>query len=237
MNDQIDWELVDVLKRIENGQTHFQPTASTREATNEFQPLACAVIEAERLGLLSKVFPHKESVQGTLAYDSITVAGGLTHSGRRYLKKAVGQSTPADHLLNSSFTHLPDQHLHLQWDKALARRRVDPSGAVTASRSFLESTQKWILAQRGKAVSDTRRLFSATLQEVGLASQATPMSEVLRDIDKLLISIGKVRHAHGDAHGVGDSSANLSTAEATLCVNLAGALGLFLLECHEDQKD
>lgn len=233
MSSELDWELVDVLKRIRGGQTHFEPTASTEEATKEFQSLACAVVEAERIGFIAKVVPHKESHQGALMYTNVTVVGGITHSGRHYLKRAVGELTPTDHLLNNSFTQLFDQHLRLQWDKALTRRRADPSGAVTAARSLLESTQKWILARSGKTAPATRKLFSTTLQEIGLASEATPMSEVLQDIEKLLTSIGKVRHAHGDAHGVGDSSANLSIAEATLCVNLAGALSLFLLECHE----
>lgn len=56
--------------------------------------MACALIEAERIGLMGKVYPHKESLQGMLVKDNVTVAGGLTHSGRRYLKAALGQSPP-----------------------------------------------------------------------------------------------------------------------------------------------
>ncbi|WP_160309946.1 abortive infection family protein [Pseudomonas putida] len=59
------------------------------------------------------------------------------------------------------------------------------------------------------------------------------MSGLLKDIDKLMLSIVQVRNEHGDAHGPSDGSSDLTSAEAAVCVNVAGALGLFLLECHQ----
>ncbi len=233
MDREMDWKLVEVLRRIEGGNTAFDPVDSSKQAFQDFQPLACALVEAQRQGHVEGVIPLKESIGGTLAYSTVIITGGLTHRGRQLLEKAQGHLTPTDRSLNSAFGHLPDQHLRSRWDKALSRRQSDPSGAITAARSFLESTQKWILEQRGSSISDRKRLFSATLQQVGLAGQGTPMSGLLNDIDKLLLSIAQVRNQHGDAHGPADGSSDLTSAEAALCVNVAGALGLFLLECHQ----
>lgn len=66
-----------------------------------------------------------------------------------------------------------------------------------------------------------------------LEGQGTSMSGLLKDIDKLMLSIVQVRNEHGDAHGPSDGSSDLTSAEAAECVNVAGALGLFLLECHQ----
>ncbi|MGH8417878.1 MAG: abortive infection family protein [Pseudomonas sp.] len=236
MRNELDWELVDVLRRIDSGETHFEPADSSRQAMKDFQPLACTIVEAKRLGYIENVFPNQESNGGSLEYNWVLTAGGLTHRGRQLLKEALGHATPTDLSLDDIFTRLPDQHLRSQWEKTLSRRHTDPSGAVTAARSFLESTQKWILAQGGKPEPKPNQLFSATIQELGLTDQAKAMPELLQNIDNLLLSIKNVRHKHGDAHGPGDGSLNLSNADAALCVNLAGALGLFLLECHESQS-
>lgn len=235
MGKELDWKLVDVLRRIEAGETAFDPAGSSKQALQDFQLVACALVEAHRQGHFDGIMPMKEANAGKLEYSTVIITGNLTHRGRQLLEKAQGQLTPADRSLNGLLGQLPDQHLRSQWDKALSRRQSDASGAITAARSFLESTQKWILEQGGSSISDRKRLFSATLQQVGLAEQGTSMSGLLKDIDKLLLSLAQVRNEHGDAHGPSDNSSDLTRAEAALCVNVAGALGLFLLECHQAQ--
>ncbi|MBX8521362.1 abortive infection family protein [Pseudomonas syringae] len=236
MGREMDWKLVEVLRRIEAGDTAFDPADTSKQAFQDFQPLACALVEAHRQGHVDGVMPIKESNGGKLEYRTVIVTGNLTHRGRQLLEKAQGQPTPTDRALNGAFGQLPDPHLRSQWDKALSRRQSDPSGAITAARSFLESTQKWILEQGGISTSDRRTLLLATLKQVGLTDQGTSMSGLLKDIDKLLLSIAQVRNKHGDAHGPSDASSDLTSAEAALCVNVAGALGLFLLECHQAQS-
>lgn len=107
MGREMDWKLVEVLRRIEAGDTAFDPADTSKQAFQDFQPLACALVEAHRQGHVDGVMPIKESNGGKLEYRTVIVTGNLTHRGRQLLEKAQGQPTPTDRALNGAFGQLP----------------------------------------------------------------------------------------------------------------------------------
>lgn len=75
---------------------------------------------------------------------------------------------------------------------------------------------------------ETHQRAKSLLRECQL-NEASPFSDTF---DKPILKL-YLRNEHGDAHGPSDGSSDLTSAEAAVCVNVAGALGLFLLECHQ----
>lgn len=177
------------------------------------------------------------SIGGELLYDEFFVIKGLTYEGEKALAEAIGEPNPLDGLLGELLERLPDQGIRAQWEKAAHRRISDPRGSVTAARSFLETTMKWILEQLGEPTTENNRtLFLRTIRSLQLAQEGKPLERLLQGLDAILWGVGEMRNKQGDAHGVDTSSLSLSASEATLCVNLAGAAALYMLEEFERLK-
>jgi hypothetical protein len=59
------------------------------------------------------------------------------------------EAAPLDDLVAASTERLNSASVTAAWGKALARRKTDPEGAITAARTLLEATCKTILDDRG----------------------------------------------------------------------------------------
>jgi hypothetical protein len=128
------------------------------------------------------------------------------------------------------------------WQKACARLGEDPGGAITASRTLLESTCFHILEERGVAIKpdgDLPKLYSVTAR----ALQVTPAEatdegqrQILQGCNSIMQGLARLRNTLGDAHGSTASGKPVRTADAMLAVNAAGTLASFLVELHREAK-
>ncbi|MEF2080725.1 abortive infection family protein [Pseudomonas aeruginosa] len=223
-----------ILREIKTGVTSFDSSSAGGDI-KKFQDIAKAVVYAHDQGYVSRVIPHMESMSGQLRYDCILVSGGLTYLGEQTLIGLSGQPTPIDEAFSDILNRIPSYNIREKWDKALHRRITDPSGAITAARSLLEATLKWIIEQRGgKPTENNKELFNRAIDALGIEIKGKPIEKTTNGLNTIIWGIGEMRNNHGDAHGAASNSTPPTVSEAGFCVNLAGAAALFLLEEFEN---
>ena len=220
-----------VLLQIRDGVTAFKPDSHSNEDLRKFQHTAKAIIHAKKLGYIEKVDAIVTSMRGSRLYQSVFVYGGLTYEGDQALANAIGEALPADEQMAELLSNHPSQKVRDQWHKALQRRDSDPPGSVTAARSFLEATMKWILESKGEPITNNNQeLFQRTIKALEIQQDGRPLQRLLDGIDLIIRGVGDMRNKQGDAHGASTSSLPLKASEASLCVNVAGAAAMYFLE-------
>lgn len=177
-----------------------------------------------------------------------------SYSGRREF--IWGEFNPLLEFLESKYTLPPEKsisdHLerfdsegvHFAWNKALERRATDPEGAITISRTILESVCKHILDANGVDYNASRielsELYKLTAKELNLAAEQHVESifkQILGGCSAIVNGLGTLRNKLGDAHGQGKAPVKPNSRHAELSVNLAGSMALFLIQTYEANKD
>lgn len=149
--------------------------------------------------------------------------------------------SPTDHLITGATARLNAESVRAAWDKAIARRNNDPDGAITMARTLLESTLKTVLEDRDVAYKDSDdlpTLYKAVSKDLGLAPgvySEESFKQILGGCNSVVLGLANLRNKAGDAHGSGRKSYRPAARHATLAVNLAGSMALFLIETHEAQ--
>jgi hypothetical protein len=113
----------------------------------------------------------------------------------------------------------------------------DPEGAITASRTLLESVCKHILDSKGEEYDDNRielpELYKKTSSLLNLAPDLhseTIFKQILGNCSGVVSGLGALRNKLGDAHGKGQRSVRPKPRHARLAVDLSGAISQFLVE-------
>jgi len=146
---------------------------------------------------------------------------------------------PADELVTLAAIRLNAESVSEAWSRALERRDSHPDGAITTARTLLESTMKTILDDREvpyKSDADLPALYKAVGKELNLSAGAHTeemFKQILGGCNSVVVGLGSLRNKAGDAHGAGRKLYRPAPRHATLAVNLAGSMALFLLETHE----
>lgn len=114
------------------------------------------------------------------------------------------------------------------------RRISDPEGAITLSRTLLESTCKHILDELeidyGNS-PDINQLYRLVGKALNLSpSQHTEQTfkQILGGCSSIVEGLGALRNKVGDAHGQGKVNFRPAPRHAELAVNLAGTMSVFL---------
>lgn len=226
--------LHEILREIKRGVKLFDSSSNADGDIQKFQTIAKTIVHAHGKGYISRIMPHMESMSGQRFYDCISVDGGLTFLGEQTLIELSGQPTPADDTFTDILKRIPSYNIREKWEKALHRRITDPSGAITAARSLLEATLKWIIEQRGgQPTESNKELFNRAIDMLGIEVKGKPIEKAINGLSSIIWGIGDMRNNHGDAHGAASKSTPPTVSEAGFCVNLAGAAALFLLEVFE----
>lgn len=146
---------------------------------------------------------------------------------------------PGDPVVSEVLQSFDADGVHQLWSKALARRSVDPEGAITVARTLLETVCKRILDDQGTAYADRDdlpKLYAAAAKSLRLApDQHTeePVRAILGGAMNLVNGIGTLRNRLSDSHGRGGRlPVRPSERHASLAVNTAGAIATFLVETH-----
>jgi hypothetical protein len=147
-----------------------------------------------------------------------------------------GAHSPADRPISSTLESFDVEGVHKVWEKALARRKTDPDGAITAARTLLETVCKRILDEEEVAYAETDdlpKLYRQAAQSLSLAPDQhseDAFRRILGGCTSVVEGLGTLRNKIGDAHGKGGKPVRPAARHAHLAVNLAGAMATFLLE-------
>lgn len=150
--------------------------------------------------------------------------------------------TPSDEAISATVQAVSSAFIHEAWRKALERRSSDPEGAITASRTLLESVCKHILDAAGATYEDSAdlpKLYTLTAKQLNLSpSQHTEQlfKQILGGCQTVVEGLGSLRNRHSDAHGKGVSGTKPLPRHAELAVNLSGTMATFLLQTWEARK-
>lgn len=151
--------------------------------------------------------------------------------------------TPTDQDLNDVLVSFDAAGVEAVWAKAIARRDTDPEGAITVARTLLEAVMKHILERRGLEFADKDdlpKLYSKVSGELNLApNQHTeiPIKSILGGVVSVVGGIGTLRNRLSDSHGRGGNlPVKPSRRHATLAVNTAGAIAVFLIETFNERQ-
>ena len=127
------------------------------------------------------------------------------------------------------------------WERASKRRLDDPEGAITAAKSMLESTCKFILDELKlpyDAADDLPKLYKAVATALNLSPGGHSeqiFKQILGGCTSVVQGLGAVRNTYGDAHGKGQVHYRPLSRHADLAVNLAGSLSAFLINTFLDR--
>lgn len=151
--------------------------------------------------------------------------------------------TPGDIVVSDVLQTFDKQSVNTVWSKALSRRTVDPEGAITIARTLLETVIKRILDELSVDYADKEdlpKLYGRVAEALNLApSQHSeePIKAILGGAMNLVNGIGTLRNRLSDAHGRGGRlPVRPSARHASLTVNTAGAIALFLVETHFERQ-
>jgi hypothetical protein len=146
-----------------------------------------------------------------------------------------GGPSPSDQTVTVALEQFDAAHVQAAWSKALDRRQSDPEGAITASRTLLESVCKHILDEMSVAYDDKAdlpKLYRQASEALNLApSQHTEQvfKQILGGCASVVEGLGTLRNRLSDSHGKGKVGAKPASRHAELAVNLAGAVATFLV--------
>lgn len=129
------------------------------------------------------------------------------------------------------------------WERALLQVEIDPEAAITATRSMLESTLKWILDDLGEEYEQTENL-SQLYKKVANALNLSPDShgeevfkQILGSMNGIISGLGSLRNAYSSAHGKGKTYYKPSKRHAKFAINLSGTMCIFLIDTYLSKKE
>jgi hypothetical protein len=148
-------------------------------------------------------------------------------------------AVPSDQHVALAMEKFDAESVHTIWARAMERREADPEGAITLSRTLLETVCKHILDERAVAYAgdaDLPALYKLVAKSLNLApSQHTEsiFKQILGGCTAVVEGLGALRNRLSDAHGQGKRPVKPSSRHAELAVNLAGTVAMFLVSTHQ----
>ena len=151
-----------------------------------------------------------------------------------------GATHPAHKTITEVLEAFDAESIHYAWSKALERKSSDPEGAITLSRTILESVCKHILDAEGVSYNasgiELSELYKITAKELNMAPEQhgeQVFKQILGGCSGIVNGLGSLRNKLGDAHGQGKKPVKPRARHAELAVNLAGSMALFLISTYE----
>jgi Abortive infection C-terminus len=153
------------------------------------------------------------------------------------------QTLPSESSINEALQRFDEIGINFAWRKALDRKVSDPEGAITISRSILESVCKHILDAEGinyESKIDLSDLYKKTAKKLNLHPEQhieSIFKQILGGCSGIVNGLGTLRNKLGDAHGKGEKQVKPKTRHAELAVNLSGSMALFLIDTYNAIKN
>jgi len=180
----------------------------------------------------------EEAIRDNADADNISVRNVVWKPLINYDTKSPNEPNITEILIEFS-----SQEIHKIWSNALSRQDNDPEGAITLSRSMVESVCKHILDDRNISYNskniELSELYKLTATELNLAPEQHDekiFKQILGGCSAIVNGLGLLRNNLGDAHGPGRNKIKPKARHASLAVNLSGSMCLFLIETHKENK-
>jgi len=189
---------------------------------SEYRRLRQIILENENLHKMAPAFirrcQNEEQFWSWIKNQTAEITSGIWAARREIIWEAFSplieylerpDNSPASEPIHLSIQNLDSKHVSGFWQKALARRRTDPAGAITAARTLLESTCKTILDECGAEYGTNPTLpalWQLTANELRLAPsqyQENAFKTILGNCQSIVGTLGNLRNEIGDAHGQG----------------------------------
>lgn len=133
-------------------------------------------------------------------------------------------------------------HVRKDWDRAIEQSNIDPEDAITAARSMLESTCKWILARMNISYTirdDLPQLYKKVANELEFFPDRDGerlVKQITGSMSSIVTAIAEFRNKYSDSHGKDEKYIPPLTSHSVLTVNLSGSLCTFLFETYLTSK-
>lgn len=154
----------------------------------------------------------------------------------------LSAGTPGAQAAQESLQKLEDwETVNRSWQAALTKVQDDPDGAITATRTTLESVCKHICDERGVKYEDgwdLTRLYktaSSAMQVAPDQHSEQIIKQILSGAATLVGGLAAMRNALSDAHGRGKGSVGPAPRHAKLAVNAGFAIAGFLIDTHVEK--
>lgn len=128
------------------------------------------------------------------------------------------------------------------WQAALDKVDTDPEGAITATRTMLESICKHICDERNAIYEDgwdLARLYKAAASSMEIAPDQHSeqiIKQILTGVTTVVGGLAAMRNTLSDAHGKSKRSVRPAPRHAKLAVNAGFAVAGFLIDTHVEKK-
>ena len=150
---------------------------------------------------------------------------------------------PADTAHSTVLSSFDAEGVNTVWAKALDRRVSDPEGAITVARTLLETVCKRVLDDLSIPYDDKDdlpKLYGNVAKALNLAPSQhaeEAIKAILGGAMNVVNGIGTLRNKLSDAHGRGGKvPVRPSPRHASLSVNMAGTVAVFIVETHLERK-
>jgi len=151
-------------------------------------------------------------------------------------------SEPTHRSVEEALKTINSPNVSKAWKTAYNRRASDPDGAITAARTFMESTCKVILDRLNipyTSQSDLNGLYKLVADKLEISptsGQHKTFKKIFSGSSTLIIGITELRNHLGDAHGKGEDVVVIKVRHAELAVNIAGAIATYLISTFEEKR-
>lgn len=149
-------------------------------------------------------------------------------------------TSPGEVVISSKLLKLNEEFIHKEWAKALLRKTTDPEGAITSSRTLIETVCKFILDELNIIYSEDielPKLYKLTATQLKLAPEQHNeliFKQILGGCQSVVEGLGSLRNKLSDSHGKHKYTVKPSSRHAELAVNLSGTMTIFLLESFQE---
>jgi hypothetical protein len=151
----------------------------------------------------------------------------------------TGAVSPAEDDIEDGLKAFSSEEVNRSWRRMIRRIADDPEGAITASRSLIETVLKHILDDRGVPYDHERIELPDLWKNVQIELRLAPeqhqeqiFKQILGGCSGVVNGLGSMRNKLGDAHGDRPRQTRPFPRHARLAVNLAGSMALFLTDTH-----
>lgn len=178
---------------------------------------------------------HCENIESFYAF--IKEKGSYKERGE-YIDK---EFNPINAILKENIV-FDNKHIQDIWQKALERLIDDPEGAITLSRTLLESILKYILKdqkidfnEKNSSLHDLYKKVSEILDFAPEKYQEESFKKILGGMSAIISGIGEVRNKAGDGHGRPEDYEKVQKRHAEFLVWNAGAMGMFIFKAYKEK--
>lgn len=129
-------------------------------------------------------------------------------------------------------------YVNTTWEKAVLRIEKDPEGAITSSRTLLETVLKCLAENLEITIdkSDLTKMYKEVSKKLNLSPDQHSeqvFKKILQGCVSSVDGLASLRNSYGDCHGKGQKCYTPSKRHARLAVNLAGSMAMFLIDTYE----